>query len=226
MVEGEKDVHAIESAGGVVTCNPMGAGNWSKVDPSPLYGGSIVVVADKDATGYANARDVHASLDGKVQSLQVVIAREGKDAAAHIAAGHEFDRLHTHRPQPAADHRRRRRRRRGRARPDRRVRTRGRQGEVAAQVHEAARDQVAAEKAAAIPIAPFDADLLAGVLARPPEPEERVRRLIPTAAATLIVAQRKTGKATLLLNLARSLIGGACSSATSKSTPSPNRWRS
>jgi hypothetical protein len=50
---------------------------------------------------------------------------------------------------------------------------------------------------------PFDADLLADVLARPAEPPHRVDELIPVQAGTLVVAQRKTGKTTLELNLAR-----------------------
>ncbi len=65
---------------------------------------------------------------------------------------------------------------------------------------------VAAELAGHAP--PFDADLLVDVLARPQEPPHRVDGLIPSDAGTLIVAQRKTGKTTLELNLARSLIGG------------------
>ena len=56
---------------------------------------------------------------------------------------------------------------------------------------------------------PFDADLLVDVLTRPQEPPHRVDGLIPSQSGTLIVAQRKTGKTTLLLNLARALIGGA-----------------
>jgi len=65
---------------------------------------------------------------------------------------------------------------------------------------------VAAELAGDAP--PFDADLLVDVLARPQEPPHRVDGLIPSQADTLVVAQRKTGKTTLELNLARSLIGG------------------
>jgi len=65
---------------------------------------------------------------------------------------------------------------------------------------------VAAELAGQAP--PFDADLLVDVLTRPQEPPHRVDGLIPSQAGTLIVAQRKTGKTTLELNLARSLIGG------------------
>jgi len=69
-----------------------------------------------------------------------------------------------------------------------------------------ARDQLAAELAGQAP--PFDADLLVDVLARPAEPPHRVEGLIPSHAGTLIVAQRKTGKTTLELNLARALLLG------------------
>ena len=65
---------------------------------------------------------------------------------------------------------------------------------------------VAAELAGQAP--PFDADLLVDVLARPQEPPHRVDGLIPSQAGTLVVAQRKTGKTTLELNLARSLLLG------------------
>jgi len=65
---------------------------------------------------------------------------------------------------------------------------------------------VAAELAGDGP--PFDADLLVDILARPQEPPHRVEGLIPSDAGTLIVAQRKTGKTTLVLNLTRSVIGG------------------
>ena len=54
----------------------------------------------------------------------------------------------------------------------------------------------------------FDAGLLADVLARPTEPPHRVTGAISSDAATLIVAQRKTGKTALMLNLARCLLTG------------------
>src|SRR4051812_11402438 len=53
-----------------------------------------------------------------------------------------------------------------------------------------------------------DAGLLEDILARPPEPPFRVDSLLPSEAAMLVVAQRKTGKTTLMLNLAHSLITG------------------
>lgn len=86
VVEGEKDVHAAESIGLTATCSPMGAGKWSKIDPSPLYGSIVLVVADNDSAGMAHAGDVVASLAGKAQ-VSVWKAAEGKDLADHIAAG-------------------------------------------------------------------------------------------------------------------------------------------
>jgi 5S rRNA maturation endonuclease (ribonuclease M5)/energy-coupling factor transporter ATP-binding protein EcfA2 len=88
VVEGEKDVHALELVGVVATCSPMGAGKWALVDPSPLYGGKVVIVADRDEPGRRHAQDIYDSLVGHVQFLVIVEAKAGKDAADHIAAGH------------------------------------------------------------------------------------------------------------------------------------------
>jgi hypothetical protein len=83
--------------------------------------------------------------------------------------------------------------------------------EVAAEVRklrvrEEARRRLAAEKEDATK--PFDAGMLEDILARPPEPPFRVEGLLPSEAGMLVVAQRKTGKTTLMLNLARSLLTG------------------
>ena len=63
------------------------------------------------------------------------------------------------------------------------------------------------ENAAAL-VAGFDVGTPDEILDRPPEPARRVTDLIGWCASTLIVAQRKTGKTTLALNLARSLTLG------------------
>lgn len=55
---------------------------------------------------------------------------------------------------------------------------------------------------------PFDAGTLAEILARPPLPQARIEGLMPWDANTLIVAMRKTGKTTLVLNMIRSLLTG------------------
>ncbi|APX32404.1 hypothetical protein BH708_06350 [Brachybacterium sp. P6-10-X1] len=54
----------------------------------------------------------------------------------------------------------------------------------------------------------WDAGTLTDHLLKPPPPAARVEGLIPWEASTTIVAQRKTGKTTFELNLARSLITG------------------
>jgi AAA domain len=91
LVEGEKDVHALESLGVVATTNPMGATNWHKVDPSPLNGGRIVVIPDADEAGRTWAHAVRASLAGRSESLTFLAPKVGKDPADHIAAGHRLD---------------------------------------------------------------------------------------------------------------------------------------
>jgi hypothetical protein len=73
-------------------------------------------------------------------------------------------------------------------------------------IRETARQQLASEKNA--PTGQFDAGLLDEILARPEEPPYRIYGLLPADGAMLVVAQRKTGKTTLMLNLARSLITG------------------
>jgi 5S rRNA maturation endonuclease (ribonuclease M5) len=87
-VEGEKDVEAIERAGGAATCNPFGAGKWLDEHSEYLRGAEVVVVADKDDEGRRHAQLVRESLEGVHASVTVVEAREGKDAADHLAAGH------------------------------------------------------------------------------------------------------------------------------------------
>lgn len=55
---------------------------------------------------------------------------------------------------------------------------------------------------------PWDAGTLSEHLMKTPPPPARIDGLIPWEASTAIIAQRKTGKTTLELNLARSLITG------------------
>ncbi len=102
VVEGEKDVHAVEAAGGVATTSPMGATNWPRVDPTPLTGAHVIVVPDKDKAGDTYLRDVVTSLDGKAASIRVMRAKVGKDAADHIAAGHSLEEL-VEEPTPEAE---------------------------------------------------------------------------------------------------------------------------
>ncbi len=93
VTEGEKDVHAIEAAGGVATCNPMGAGKWRAEYSGVLAGAKVIIVADADEPGRKHAADVAASLAGKAAAVAVVEAAEGKDAADHLAAGRTLAEL-------------------------------------------------------------------------------------------------------------------------------------
>ncbi|THV43457.1 DUF3631 domain-containing protein [Glycomyces buryatensis] len=88
LVEGEKDVHALESIGAVATTAPMGAGSFGKADVAPLQGAVVVAVVDNDGdAGQKWADAVRARLDGTTKGLQFVKAATGKDSADHVAAG-------------------------------------------------------------------------------------------------------------------------------------------
>jgi 5S rRNA maturation endonuclease (ribonuclease M5) len=93
LVEGEKDVHALESLGEVATTAPQGGSNFKSVDVGPLKAARIVAVVDRDATGQKWAASVRERLDGYAAEVQFVEAAEGKDAADHIAAGHPLGAL-------------------------------------------------------------------------------------------------------------------------------------
>ena len=105
VVEGEKDVHALESLGAVATCSPQGASNAAKADWSPLHGAHIIIIPDQDKAGKTYLNDVIAALDNKAATLQVKHPAAGcNDPADHIAAGHGLDELtETELPNPGAD---------------------------------------------------------------------------------------------------------------------------
>jgi hypothetical protein len=93
VAEGEKDVHALERAGAVATCNPQGAGKWRDEYSAALRGADVVIVADRDDRGREHARQVFASLQGIAKSVLVVQAATGKDAYDHLNAGHGLNEL-------------------------------------------------------------------------------------------------------------------------------------
>jgi 5S rRNA maturation endonuclease (ribonuclease M5) len=93
LVEGEKDVHALESVGVTATTAPMGAANFTKVDVSPLAGAQVIAVVDDDAAGETWAAQVLAKLDGKAKSLDFAKPKVGKDISDHIAAGLKLDQI-------------------------------------------------------------------------------------------------------------------------------------
>jgi hypothetical protein len=91
VVEGEKDVHAVERAGGVATCNPGGAGKWRSDFNEPLRNANVIVVADADEVGQEHAKHVALNLRPVAASVRIVKPASGKDAADHLAAGYTLD---------------------------------------------------------------------------------------------------------------------------------------
>lgn len=88
VCEGEKDVHALEAAGHVATCNPGGAGKWRDEHTAALRGAAkVIVVADRDEPGMRHARQVEAALTAAGVGVLLVEPAQGKDAADHLSAG-------------------------------------------------------------------------------------------------------------------------------------------
>lgn len=88
IVEGEKDVHAIELAGGVATTSPGGAGKWRADYNEHFTGGDVTIIADRDEPGRYHAQDVARNLRQVAKSVVIAETAEGKDAADHLGAGH------------------------------------------------------------------------------------------------------------------------------------------
>lgn len=106
VVEGEKDVQAVEAAGATATTSPMGAGRWLPEHAETLAGARrLVIVVDKDdaakrasdglTPGEKHVKSIVESLGqiGFAGTVELVQAVEGKDAADHLAAGHTLDEL-------------------------------------------------------------------------------------------------------------------------------------
>ena len=89
VVEGEKDVHAIEAVGGVATCNAGGAGKFTEDMAQHLAGADVVIVADDDNPGREHAAQVAwMATSAGASSVAIVGPASGKDAADHLTAGH------------------------------------------------------------------------------------------------------------------------------------------
>ena len=100
VAEGEKDVHALERAGVIATCNPGGAGKWRSEYGQALCGANAVIVADRDKPGREHAQAVARSLEGTADSVAVVEAAVGKDASDHLAAGKTVEEFVSVDPKP------------------------------------------------------------------------------------------------------------------------------
>ncbi len=88
VVEGEKDVEAIEGVGGVATCNPGGVGmGWRDEYSEHFRGADVTIVADDDEPGRKHAAAVHAALLPVAASVRVVLPAQGNDTSDHLRAG-------------------------------------------------------------------------------------------------------------------------------------------
>lgn len=115
IVEGEKDVHALEDLGFVATCNPGGAGKWSMVADcakKALAGRHVVVIADDDSDaknpkdrtkGKDHALDVQKRLHGIAASVRIIDPARGHDAASWIEAGGTAEEILAALPEKPAD---------------------------------------------------------------------------------------------------------------------------
>jgi Toprim domain len=95
VVEGEKDVLAVEAAGGTAVCSAMGAGNSDKFDWSPLADKDVIIVADKDDPGRRHASSIALRLYGLAASVTITEPASGKDFSDHFAAGKNLAELVT-----------------------------------------------------------------------------------------------------------------------------------
>jgi 5S rRNA maturation endonuclease (ribonuclease M5) len=91
VVEGEKDVHAIEKTGAAATTSPGGAGKWRPEYAQALQGARVIIVADNDEPGRQHAHQVAQTLPAATTTI--VRAATGKDATDHLNAGKTLDEL-------------------------------------------------------------------------------------------------------------------------------------
>lgn len=99
LVEGERDVQALEGVGLVATCNPLGALQWLDCYAEALAGADVVVVPDNDRPGMVHAGQVLESLRGRARSARLLLLPglcPAEDVGDWLAHGHtvqELDRL-------------------------------------------------------------------------------------------------------------------------------------
>lgn len=87
VVEGEKDVHAIEKAGAVATTCPGGAGKWQPHHTAALTGADVVVIPDRDTPGRTHGHQVVTALRRAGITTRTFEPATGKDVADHLTAG-------------------------------------------------------------------------------------------------------------------------------------------
>lgn len=98
VVEGEKDVEALEELGLTATTSPLGAMQWTEGHADFLRGAEVIVIPDADRTGRIHAARVLHSLRGRARSAALLLLplEDGEDVSDWIARGHgaaELERL-------------------------------------------------------------------------------------------------------------------------------------
>ena len=90
LVEGEKDVHALENWKAVATTNASGANKWDASYERALIGAKLVLIPDNDEAGLQHMRRVARALHGKAESIRILelpgLPEKG-DFSDWIAAG-------------------------------------------------------------------------------------------------------------------------------------------
>ncbi len=95
LVEGEKDADSLWNHGKVATTSPGGANNWKPEFADFLAGKKVVIIPDKDTAGFAYARQVAKSLQGKAREIKsIILPGEGvKDISDWLDAGGDVTTL-------------------------------------------------------------------------------------------------------------------------------------
>jgi 5S rRNA maturation endonuclease (ribonuclease M5) len=93
VVEGERDVHALEELGLVAATNPGGAGKWRDEYSRYLAGADVTIIADRDDAGRRHALQVARSLEGVAARVQVLEPTKGKDISEHLLFGGSLGEL-------------------------------------------------------------------------------------------------------------------------------------
>jgi len=72
IVEGEKDVHTVETLGFIATCNAGGAGKWLDSYSKSLSGADIILIPDADLPGRKHAELVGAALKKVAKRIRFI----------------------------------------------------------------------------------------------------------------------------------------------------------
>lgn len=95
IAEGEKDVDRLALVGLIATCNPGGAGKWSKLsDDSALHNRRVAIIADEDEAGRKHAADVAMRLQNRAREIRTLeLPGPGKDASDWFDSGGTVEEL-------------------------------------------------------------------------------------------------------------------------------------